>query len=85
MQTVVLKNVKTGVSVAFSCPPWYVAYLQPTAAGSRVTMVSDKGVKHRLYVADKPQVLARTLASALRNHKASDSGSQKANVQVEQW
>ncbi|MDQ1900822.1 hypothetical protein [Paracoccus yibinensis] len=82
MQTVVLKKVKTGVSVAFSCQPWYVADLQPTAARSRVTMVSDKGLKHRLYVADKPQVLARTLASALRNHKASDSGSQKSKCPV---
>lgn len=45
-------------------------------------MVSDKGLKHRLYVADKPQVLARTLASALRNHKASDSGSQKGKCPV---
>ena len=33
-------------------------------------MVSDKGVKHRLSVASKPQALARTLVSALMNYEA---------------
>ncbi len=79
-----LKNLKRGVDVAFSCPPWYVAELQPTPTGSRLTMVSDKGVKHRLYVAERSQTLARLLAAAFMNRKARGLGLQRANAQSKQ-